>query len=74
MQEAPAPAILSLNSTPDSIIDGNPGSSAATAGTCMPVVIILMSPAKSSHESPAGKEQMNQEGAWLTRGQRDFEV
>jgi hypothetical protein len=55
MQEAPAPAILPLNSTPEGIIDGNPSSFAATAGTAMAEVIILMSLAKSSHESPAGR-------------------
>jgi hypothetical protein len=54
MRETPAPAILPLDSTPDGIIDGNPSSSTATAGTGLAEVIILMSPAKSSHESPAG--------------------
>jgi hypothetical protein len=55
MQEAPAPAILPLDSTPDGIIDGNPSSSAATAGTGVGEVIILISLNKSSHVSPAGK-------------------
>jgi hypothetical protein len=32
MQEAPAPAILPLDSTPDGIIDGNSGSSAGQQG------------------------------------------
>jgi hypothetical protein len=49
------PAILPLNSTPNGIIDDNPSSSAAPAGTGLAKVIILMLPAKSSHESPAGK-------------------
>jgi hypothetical protein len=54
VQEAPAPAIHPLDSTPEGIIDGNPSSSATAAGTGMAEVIILMSLAKSSHESPAG--------------------
>jgi hypothetical protein len=54
MQEAPAPAIHPLDSTPEGIIDGNPSSSGTTAGTGMAEVIMLMSLAKSSHESPGG--------------------
>jgi hypothetical protein len=54
MQEAPALAILPLDSTPDGIIDGSSSSSAATAGTGMGEVIVLMSPAKSSHDLPTG--------------------
>jgi hypothetical protein len=54
MQEAPAPAILPLDSKLDGIIDSNQSSYAATAGTGRAEVIILMSPAKSSHESPTG--------------------
>jgi hypothetical protein len=54
MHETPALAILPLDSTPDGVIDGNPSSSAATAKTGMVEVIILLSPAKSSHESPSG--------------------
>jgi hypothetical protein len=54
MHDIPAPAILPLDSTPDGVIDGNPSSSAATAKTGIAEVIILLSPAKSSHESPSG--------------------
>jgi hypothetical protein len=44
MQEAPAPAILPLDSTPNGTLDGNPSGSAATAGNGMADVLILMSP------------------------------
>jgi hypothetical protein len=54
MQEAPAPAIHPLDSTPEGIIDGKPSKAATTAGTGMAEVIILISLAKSSNESPAG--------------------
>jgi hypothetical protein len=54
MQEAPATAILPLDSTPEGIIDGNQSSFATSAGTGTAEVIILMSLAKSSHESPIG--------------------
>jgi hypothetical protein len=74
MQEAPAPALLPLDSTPDCNIDGNPSSSAATAGTGTAEVIILMSTVKPSHELPAGTATGNSVAAEAAAGMPAAEV
>jgi hypothetical protein len=46
MQEAPAPTILPLDSTPDGIIDGNSAVPLRQQGPEWQEAIMLMSPAK----------------------------